>query len=91
MCSSDLIHKGTDKEEQHAHNEGFYLSRINEYHEGSRPWKKETDVLLGRLIRRKDKLEQQQKEKELATESPQASEELKKQIETKPEHLSKRK
>ena len=44
------IHKGTDKEEQHAHNEGFYLSRINEYHEGSRPSKEETEDLLGRFI-----------------------------------------
>ena len=36
-----------------------------------------------------DKLEQQQRDKELATESlQQASEELKKQIETKPEQLS---
>ena len=52
------IHKGTDKEEQHAHNEGFYLSRINEYHEGSRISKEETEDLLGRQIRRKDELEQ---------------------------------
>ena len=43
------------------------------------------------MIRRKDELEQQQKEKELITESPQASEELKKQIERKPEQLSKEK
>ena len=60
------IYKGTDKEEQHTNNKGFYLSRINEYHEGSRPSKGETKDLLGQLIKRKDELEQQQKEKELA-------------------------
>ena len=78
--------------EQHTHKEGFYLSRINEYHEGSRPSKEETENLLGRLIRRQHKQEQQQKDKELATESSQqTSEELRKQIEIKPEQLSKEK
>ena len=86
------IDKGTDKEEQHAHNEQFYLSRINEYHEGSRPSTEKIEDLLGRLIKRKDELEQQQDDKELAVESSQqASEELKKQTETKPEQLSKEK
>ena len=42
-------------------------------------------------MKRKDELEQEQKEKELATESPQASEELRKQTETKPEQFSKEK
>ena len=65
------VHKGTDKEVHHAYNEGFYLSRINEYHEGHRPSKEETEDLLERLIRKKDKLEQQQKDKELAAESSQ--------------------
>ena len=41
------IHKGTEKEQQHAHNEGFYLSRINEYHDGIRPSMEETEDLLG--------------------------------------------
>ena len=41
------------------------------------------------IDKRNDELEQQQKEKELATESPRASEELKKQTKTKPEQFSK--
>ena len=53
------IYKGTDKKEKHAHNEGVYLFRMNEYQEGSRPSQEETEDLLGRLIRRKDELEQQ--------------------------------
>ena len=74
-----------DKKEHHVYNKGFYLSRINKYHEGNRPSKDETEDLLERLIKKKDQLEQAQK-KELAIQSTQqALEELQKQIETKPE------
>ena len=57
-----------DKEEQYTVNEGFYLSRINEYHERNRLSKEETNDILEYLIGRKDKLEQQQAKDKLKAE-----------------------